>query len=297
LAVAGVVLTGGLAACGSDVAAGVGTGGIVQVVAAENFWGSIATQLGGTHAHVTSIISNPNTDPHAYEATPQDGRSIAQAQYVIVNGAGYDPWAAKLADANPSNGRITLTVASVGGRKEGDNPHMWYSPAIVLKVAHQIAADLARLDPADASYFTQQESTFTSTTLKRYNDLRSAIRSTFHGVPVGATESIFVDLAQDLTLNLTTPPEFMKAISEGADPTVQDKSAVDAQVTGKQIKVLVFNKQNSTPDIQTLVDKAKAQKIPVVAITETLDPATATFQDWQAGQLADLQQALTTASK
>jgi zinc/manganese transport system substrate-binding protein len=113
---------------------------------------------------------------------------------------------------------------------------------------------------------------------------------------VGATESIFIDLATDLGLDLTTPPEFMKAIAEGNDPTPQDKATFDAQVTQRQIKVLVFNKQNSTPDISSLVDKATRQKIPVVAITETLDPATATFQDWQAGQLADLQQALAKAA-
>jgi zinc/manganese transport system substrate-binding protein len=282
-------------ACGSATSAS-GSGGRVEVVAAENFWGSIATQVGGSHVHVTSIISNPDADPHAYEPSPQDARTVAQAGYVIVNGAGYDPWAPKLVDANPSSSRTTLAVATLAGRKEGDNPHMWYSPSTVMKVVHQIATDLAKLDTADASYFAQQEQSFTSNTLAQYNDLRNAIKSKYKGTPVGSTESIFVDLANDLQLNLVTPPEFMKAISEGTDPTARDKSTFDAQVTGRQIKVLVFNKQNSTPDIQALVDKANAEKIPVVAITETLAPATATFQDWQAGQLSDLQAALAKAA-
>jgi zinc/manganese transport system substrate-binding protein len=283
-------------ACGSAAGANTGTGGKVEVVAAENFWGSIATQLGGSHAHVTSVISSPDADPHAYEPTPQDARTVAQAGYMIINGAGYDPWAPKLSDANPSSSRITLTIATLAGRKDGDNPHMWYSPPTVMKVVHQIATDLAKLDPNDAAYFAQQEQSFTTTALGHYSDLRNAITSKYKGTAVGATESIFVDLASDLQLNLTTSPDFMKAISEGSDPTAQDKSTFDAQVSGKKIKVLVFNKQNSTPDIQALVDRANAQQIPVVAITETLDPATATFQDWQSSQLSDLQAALVKAS-
>ncbi len=271
-------------------------GGRIEVVAAENFWASIATQLGGDHVHVVSVISNPDTDPHAYEPTPQDGRGIAAAQYAIVNGAGYDPWAPKLLDANPSTSRRVLTVADVGGRKEGENPHMWYSPAIVRKVVDRITADLKTLDPTDAASFDQQHATFTATALTTYDDLRAAIKQSYSGVPVGATESIVVDLAADLGLDLITPPDYMRAISEGNDPSAGDKTTVDAQVSTRQIKVLVFNKQNSTTDIQALVGKAQGLGIPVVSITETLDPATATFQDWQAGQLSNLQKALAQAT-
>jgi zinc/manganese transport system substrate-binding protein len=283
-----------LAGCGGAGSAANG-GGKVEVVAAENFWGSLATQVGGSHADVVSIITNPDTDPHAYEPTAQDGRSVAQAQYVIVNGAGYDPWVPKLVDANPSDGRQVLTIADLAGRKDGDNPHMWYSPTIVDQVIDRIAADLGKLDSADAGYFTQQAAAVKSTALKQYNDLRTAIQSSYAGTPVGATESIFVDLAQDLKLDLTTPPDYMKAISEGDDPTAADKATVDSQIANRQIKVLVFNKQNSTTDIQALVDKAHAEGIPVVAITETLDPATASFQDWQSGQLEGLRRALAQA--
>jgi len=284
-----------LTACGSSSSSGPG-GGKVLVVAAENFWGSIATQLGGEHAQVISIITNPNTDPHAYEPTPQDGRTIAQAQYAIFDGAGYDPWAPKLVAANPSSDRRTLTVADLAGRHEGDNPHMWYDPTIVGQVIDRITSDLKALDPTDAGYFDQQRATFTSVALKRYDGLRASIKTAYAGVPVGATESIFVDLATDLGLNLITPPEYMKAISEGNDPSAADKATFDAQITGKQIKVLVFNSQNSTPDIQALVDKAHAATIPVVPITETLDPAGSTFQAWQSGQLAALQTALAQAT-
>jgi zinc/manganese transport system substrate-binding protein len=275
--------------CASSSPAGSGT---INVVAAENFWGSITAQLAGSRATVRSIITNPQTDPHAYEPTASDARAIAGAAFVIENGAGYDPWAQKLIDANPSSSRAVLDVGKLNGVAEGGNPHMWYSPAFVLKVIDAITAQLQRLDSAGSSYFASQHNNYVSTGLKDYNDLRAEIKLKYAGTPVGATESIFAYLAPDLGLNLISPPGFLKAISEGTDPTAADKATMDSQIANKQIKVLVFNSQNSTPDVQALVDKARARGIPVTSVTETLDPANLTFQDWQSKQLQALTDAL-----
>jgi zinc/manganese transport system substrate-binding protein len=278
--------------CGISTASDSAT---VRVVAAENFWGSIATQLAGSRATVRSIITNPQTDPHAYEPTASDARAIAGADFVIENGAGYDPWAQKLIDANPSSSRALIDVGKLNGVAEGGNPHMWYSPTFVRNVIDAITAELQRLDSADTSYFTSRHDTYMTTGLKQYDDLRAAIKEQYSGTPVGATESIFAYLALDLGLNLISPPGFLKAISEGTDPTAADKATMDAQIASKQIKVLVFNSQNSTPDVQALVDKARAKGIPVTSVTETLDPANLTFQDWQSKQLQALLGALASA--
>ena len=283
------------AGCGSS-GSGAGTSGRVQVVAAENFWGSIASQVGGDRVTVTSIIKNPDTDPHDYEPTPADGRAIAGAKVVIANGAGYDPWAQKLLKSNPGSGREELDIGDLVGVKEGGNPHLWYNPAYVMRAIDAITADLKKVDPQDSSQFDQQRTAYTSKALQRYDQLRAEIQQRYTGVPVGATESIFAYLAQSLGLNLLTPPAYMNAISEGSDPTAQDKATFDQQIDANQIKVLVFNKQNSTPDVQGLVNRAKQKNIPVVSITETPDPANVTFQDWQAGQLQQLDQALRTSS-
>jgi zinc/manganese transport system substrate-binding protein len=216
--------------CGTTTNAG-SNGGKVQVVAAENFWGSIASQLGGTHVQVNSIITNPDTDPHSYEATAADARSIASAGYVIFNGAGYDPWVQKSLDANPASGRKELEIGKFLGKQEGDNPHFWYNPDYVTQIANQITADFKLLDAADASYFDQQNQQFLTTGLQGYHDLISTIKQKYQGTPVGATESIFAYLAPALGLNLITPPDFMKAISEGTDPTAADKATFDQQVT------------------------------------------------------------------
>ncbi|MBO0868190.1 MAG: zinc ABC transporter substrate-binding protein [Micromonosporaceae bacterium] len=269
---------------------------MISVVAAENFWGSLAEQLGGAHVKVTSIINNPDADPHDYEATAADGRAIAAAKLAIINGVGYDAWASKLADANPSASRTTLTVGDLVGAKDGDNPHRWYNPDNVKQVMDQITADYKKIDPADAAFFTSQHDTVINTNLKAYFDVISQIKAGYAGTPVGASESIFAMMSPALGLNLLTPPAFLKAISEGTDPTAADKATIDAQIKAKQIKVYVYNSQNATPDIQAQVNAAKAQGIPVTTITETMTPAGASFQDWQTAQLTALKQALAQAT-
>ena len=270
--------------------------GQIHVVAAENFWGSIAAQVGGNRVQVTSIITNPATDPHDYEPNAQDARTIAGAQMVIVNGVGYDPWAPKLVAGNPVGGRVVLTVGNLVGVKPGGNPHRWYSPANVRQVANAIVADYTKLDPKDAAYFRAQRTTFETKGLAEYNTLIATIRRKYHGVAVGASESIFAPLAQALGLRLITPYAFLKAISEGTDPTAADKTTIDRQIAKKEIKVWVFNSQNSTPDVARLTEAARKRRIPVATITETMTPPTASFEQWQVRQLKALAAALARGS-
>jgi zinc/manganese transport system substrate-binding protein len=284
------------AALGCSTAGGGATSGTLQVVAAENVWGSIAAQLGGDRAHVTSIITSPATDPHGYEPTAADARTMASARFAIVNGAGYDPWAAKLIAATPSSSRVVLTVGDLVGIKAGGNPHRWYSPGDVQKVVHQIVRDYSTLAPQDASYFERQEARFETQRLARYKGLIATIKRKYHGVSVGASESIFAPLAQALGLNLVTPPAFLKAISEGTEPTVSDKTTVDRQVATKQLKIWVFNSQNSTPDVARITNAAREQGIPVATITETPVPESASFEAWQSRQLLAIAAALAKAT-
>jgi zinc/manganese transport system substrate-binding protein len=284
----------GLAVGGTGAAAK--SNSTLQVVAAENFWGSIASQLGGDRVHVTSVITSPATDPHDYEPTAADARTIAGARMVIVNGIGYDPWAGKLIAANPVHGRIVLTVGDLVGIKPGGNPHRWYSPTDVQRVIDQIVRDYTKLDPKDSAYFKQQRARYESRGLAQYRRLIATIKRKYHGVSVGASESIFTPLAQALGLRLLTPPSFLKAISEGTEPTAKDKTTIDGQIAGKQIKVWVFNSQNSTPDVQRITDAARKHGIQVATITETLVPVSATFQAWQTRQLQALATALAKAT-
>ncbi len=266
-----------------------------QVVVAENFWGSIVSQLAGDKADVTNLINSPDTDPHDYEATAADSREIASANYVVYNGIGYDAWAKKALDANPNGGRKVLEVGELLGMHEGDNPHQWYSPDSVTRVIEQVTADLKSIDPADAAYFDRQKTSYTTEGLAQYRGLIQQIRTDYANTPVGASESIFMPLADALGLKVLTPQSFLAAIAEGTDPTAADKATVDQQIKDKQIKVFVFNSQNSTPDVQRLVSDAEGAHVPVTTVTETLAPANVTFQDWQSTQLQALASALAQA--
>jgi zinc/manganese transport system substrate-binding protein len=282
-----------LAGCGGSGGAAAGaSAGKLQVVAAENFWGSIAAQLGGSKVAVSSIIVNPNTDPHSYEPTASDGVAMARSQIAIVNGIGYDEWASKLLAANPSGSRAVLDVGKLLGLRQGENPHQWYSPSSVQRVIAQIAADYERRDPTDAAYFERRRTLFVTRDLAEYDRLRDEIRARYAGVPVGYSESIFQPLGEDLHLKLATPYSFAKAIAEGTDVSAADKQTVDGQAERHAIAVWVYNSQNATPDVQRVNQLARAARIPITTVTETLSPASATFEQWQDAELQSLLAAL-----
>jgi zinc/manganese transport system substrate-binding protein len=264
----------------------------VAVVAAENFWGSIAAQIAGNQASVQSVITNPAQDPHSYEPSANDARLLATSQLAIVNGVGYDPWAAKLLAANPDGRRLVLTVGSVLKLHDGDNPHRWYSPADVDSVAYYLTADLSKLDPKHANYYASRLAVFETKDLRPYHQLIAQIKHRYAKTPVGASESIFALQAPALDLDLITPKTFMKAISEGTDVSAQDTIAAQGQIARHQIKVWIYNSQNATPQVQRLTALARTSHIPAVAVTETLTPATASFEQWQVAQLLALQRAL-----
>jgi len=285
-----LVLALATAACGGGSAASARSG-VVKVVAAQNFWGSIATQLGGSKASVQSVVTDPNADPHEYETSTNDARAFADADFVILNGAGYDDWATRLLSANPSSHRIVLVAADVLGKKAGDNPHFWYDPSYVSRMADQIAAGYKSIDSADSAYFDEQRAVFT-TALEPYTQRIAEIKAKFTGTPVAATESIFVYMAAALGLNLISPTEFMNAVAEGNDPPASAVIEFQNQITGKQAKVLVYNVQTATAVTTNVKHLAAQADIPIVGVSETLEPETATFQDWQLSQLLALQNAL-----
>lgn len=264
------------------------------MVAAENFWGSIATQLGGSKVSVQSVVTDPNADPHEYESSADDARAFAQAGLVILNGAGYDDWGKKLLDANPSSGRKVLDVAQLLGKKVGDNPHFWYNPDYVTRVADSITAQYKSIDPADAAYFDQSRAGFAAR-LQPYAAEISTIKQRFAGAPVGSTESIFVYMAAALGLNLTTPLDFMDAVAEGNDPPAGSVIILQNQIAANQIKVLVYNAQTTTLVTTNVKASAAAHHIPTVAVTETLQPVNVTFQDWQVNQLKQIEAALSSS--
>ena len=267
----------------------------IAVVAGENFWGSLASQLGGSKVTVQSVVADPNADPHEYETSAADARAFADARLVILNGAGYDTWGQKLLDADASAGRRVLDIADMLGKKQGDNPHFWYSPADVTRVVDRITAEYRTIDAADSDYFDQQHEQVTSS-LQPYLEQVAAIKQKYAGTPVGSTESIFVYLAEALGLDLTTPAAFMNAVSEGNDPPASAVATFQDQISRNQIKVLVYNSQTTTQVTTNIRSLATSHHISAVAVSETIQPPRLEFQEWQLGQLQALKTALEAVS-
>lgn len=263
----------------------------VQVVAAENFWGSLASQLGGTHIQVLSIVTDPNADPHEYESNAADAQALATASFVVINGAGYDDWALKLISAGNSTNQKVLNVADLLGKKQGDNPHFWYSPYYVNATVKAMYSDLVSIDPSNTAYYRDQYANLNSS-LGQYNSRIKEISQQFAGTKVASTESIFEYLADATNLDLVSPPEFMKAVAEGNDPPAQSVVQFQHLIQNGNASVLVYNAQTVTPITQNIKAMAAQQGIPIVAVTETIQPPDVSFQDWMNAELISLQNAL-----
>jgi zinc/manganese transport system substrate-binding protein len=266
-------------------------GAPLRVVAAENVWGSVVAQLGGSRVAVTSVVTDPNADPHDYEANVLTARAFAEARYIVLNGAGYDAWAEHLVAGDTSRVRTVLTVAELVHAAPGSNPHFWYNPTYVERAADRIASDLMRIDPAGAAYYRSRRAAFRSA-LQPYHARIRAIRALAAGATVGATETIFVYLADALGLRLISPPAFMNAINDGTEPPVEAVVTMTRQISERRIRMLAYNLQTVTSVTTNLRRVAEEHRVAVVGITETIVPPGATFQQWQTRQLDDILAAL-----
>ena len=281
-----------LGACGSTGTAA--SSGVINVVAAENFYGDVVKQLGGSHVSVTSILSDPNIDPHEYESNNATAQVVSRAQLVIENGLEYDSWMEKLLSASPNPNRVVLTAGNIADHKLPDNPHIWYGINNMPTIATAITNKLKKLDSADASTFDRNLTTFTTSLqplLQKITDLKAK----YTGTPVGLTETIFLYQTTPIGLNVLTPYAFQKANAEGNDPPADSVVTADDQITKKEIKVLIYNQQTITSITAKMHDDAKNATIPIVSVWETM-PVGKTYQSWMQGQLDDLGQALATAT-
>ena len=267
--------------------------GKISVVAAENFYGDVARQIGGDDVTVASIMSNPDQDPHLFETTPSTVRQIAAAQVVILNGADYDPWMDKLLKASPKPGRTAIVVADLVGKKAGDNPHLWYDPGTMPAAAKALAEAFAKADPAHKDGYAARLKTFLAS-LKPIDDKIAAIRGKFAGTTVTASEPVFGYMATALGLKMRNE-SFQLSIMNDTEPSAHDMAAFQDDLKGHKVRVMFYNKQASNKAVQTLVDLAHASKIPVVGVTETAPP-NLSYQEWMLTQLNETEKALAASS-
>jgi zinc/manganese transport system substrate-binding protein len=273
-----------LASCGGSAS---GSEDQIQVVAAENFYGDIARQVGGRFVDVTSILTDPNADPHLFEPGTATAGLVADARVVIDNGLGYDAFIDRLLAAAPSSDRTVVTIADVlRFSGSGANPHIWYDVPRVPQMAKAIADALVAADPAHRSAYRDGLARF-NRSFKTVLDAVAHLRSRSAGVPVAYTEPVPGYLLQAAGLVVKTPPGFARAIEEGTDPSPQDVAAMESLLRDREVRVLLYNSQATSPITDRMRQLADQNGIPVVAVTETLPPGL-TFQQWQLGQVRNL---------
>lgn len=281
-----------VAGCGSGSGGSGQSDGRLQVVASTNVYGNIVQQIGGSHVTVTSILSDPNVDPHGYESSVKNAAAVADAKLVVDNGLGYDDFMSKLtAVADPHN-QTVITAATVLGVTGADaNPHLWYDVPQMPKVAHAIATALAKIDPAHAAAYRKNATAFTKS-LKPVEKVLNTIKSRYDGAAVAYTERVAGYLLTDAGLRLGIPASFPQAVEEGEDPSPADTVAFDKALQDHTVKALIYNSQVTDKQTDQLKKQALDAGVPLVPVTETMPPKSAGYQAWQLGQATKLLAAL-----
>jgi zinc/manganese transport system substrate-binding protein len=266
----------------------------VKIVAAENFYGDMAAQVGGGHVAVTSILTNPDIDPHLFEASAETARSFADAKVVIANGAGYDNWVDRLLSANNAPGRKEINVGRLVGRHAGDNPHLWYDPTYMKAAAKATVAALIAVDPANKTDYERGEANFIAS-LAPLDAKIAGMRKRFSGQPVTASEPVFGYQAALIGLKVHNE-KFAWAIMLNAEPTASEVADFEDDLKSHKVKAMLYNAQANEPAVQRLVNLAKGNSIPVVGVSET-EPPGSSYQAWMYAQLDALDRALSSAAR
>lgn len=261
----------------------------ITIVAAENFYGEVATAVSGARATVENILISPDADPHDFEPPPSVARAVADAAVVVFNGADYDHWMENLLESTERPERTVIEAAGLIGVKEGDNPHVWYDPRTMPAVADALARVLSELDPEGATDYEARRQAYVAT-LAPFDAKVGSIRQRFDGTAITATEPVFGYMADALGLRMSNE-DFQTAIMNETEPSAKDIAAVVDDIRDHKVKVLVYNTQVTDAMTEQLLGAAREANVPVVGVTETV-PEGMSYADWMIGQLESLEKAL-----
>jgi zinc/manganese transport system substrate-binding protein len=268
------------------------TSGQIRAIGIENEYADVIAQVGGQYVHVQSIQSDPNTDPHSFEASPRIARDIAAAQLVVQNGLGYDDWADKLMSASPRPDRKVIKAQTLLGLPDDTaNPHLWYDPRTMPAVAKAVADAFAAIDPAQAAYFHASADKFVAS-LGPWNAAIAAFKAKHDKTPIAVTEPVADYMLEAMGFDILTPFSLQKAIMDGTDPAPQDVSAQNALFNGKKVKVFAYNQQVTSNLTKSYLTLAKKNGIPVVGVYETMPVPGYTYQSWMMAEVAALEKAV-----
>jgi zinc/manganese transport system substrate-binding protein len=288
-----LALAAGLVAgCSSSSAATSSGGGTIVAVGAENEYADVIQQVGGKYVQVSAVMSNPNTDPHTFEASASVARLVSSAQLVVQNGVGYDTFMNTIEKAVPTSSRKVIVVQNLLGLPtDTPNPHLWYKPDTMPAVANAIAADLAAIQPAHASFFKANAARFTGS-LAAWDDAMAAFKVKYQNMPVATTEPVADYMLQAVGADNLTPVAFQADIMNGTDPSAQDVAVERSLFTQHKVTVFLYNQQVTDSLTESFITLAHANGIPVVGVYETMPVPGYHYQSWMLAEVQDLQKAV-----
>jgi zinc/manganese transport system substrate-binding protein len=279
-------------ACSAASGSADAASGKVVAVGAENEYANVIQQVGGKYVQVSAIMSNPNTDPHTFEASASVARVVSAAQLIVQNGVGYDTFMNTIENAAPSSSRKVITVQNLLGLPDDTpNPHLWYKPTTMPAVANAVAADLAALQPTHASYFKANAAAFISS-LTAWSNAIAAFKAKYPGTPVATTEPVADYMLQAVGADNMTPWALQADIMNGTDPSAQDVAAERSLFTQHKVKVFLYNQQVTDSLTESFISLAQANGIPVVGVYETMPVPGYDYQSWMLAEVQDLQKAV-----
>jgi zinc/manganese transport system substrate-binding protein len=265
----------------------------ITAIGAENEYANVIQQIGGKYVQVSAIMSNPNTDPHTFEASPAVAREMSDASLIVQNGVGYDDWATTIENADPNSGRKVINVQQLLGLPTSTpNPHLWYNPVTMPKVAGAIATDLAALQPSHAAYFKANAAAFTAS-LAAWNQAIAAFKAAHPDTPVATTEPVADYMLQAVGANNMTPWAFQADIMNGTDPSPQDVAVERSLFTEHKVKVFLYNQQVTDSLTDSIISLAHANGVPVVGVYETMPTPGYNYQSWMLAEVNALDKAVT----
>lgn len=264
----------------------------IKAIGVENQYANVIEQIGGRYVQVSSIMNDPSTDPHTFEASPQIAGQIAAAELIVKNGIGYDEWADKLISATSKPNRRIIDVQHLLGLPDDTpNPHLWYDPKTMPAVAKAIAKDLAVLQPAHADYFEANLKTFDAS-LMPWTAAIASFRAKYDHTPIAATEPVANYLLVAMGFDIATPSSLQYAIMNGTDPAPQDITTQNGLFTGHKVKLFAYNQQVTSSLTASFLDLAKKNEVPLVGVYETMPTPGFTYQSWMMAEVAALQKAV-----
>ena len=296
---AGLTLGAGLAACGAAskssgtaAAARSGSGSPIAAVGAENEYANVISQIGGRYVTVSAIESNPNTDPHTFEASPSVAEEVSRAKLVVQNGVGYDDYMNKIESASSSSSRKVIDVQTLLGLPDSTpNPHLWYSPRTMPAVAKALVTDLSALKPSEAAYFKANAAKFDAS-LKPWLSAIAAFRRKYPSTPVATTEPVGDYMLQAAGTDNMTPFTLQASIMNGTDPAPQNISLQNSLFSERRVKVFVYNQQVTDTLTQNFLKLAARYRVPVVGVYETMPVPGYNYQSWMLAEVNALRRAV-----